>query len=260
MSDPAAPPPWTASAVQLPPVAPPFAAPAVSERAPQLRAAGVLVAVLAVLGALLGVLWQAWSPPGPFGLRLPAGVQADETEAFVAGDGRFALIVAVVGLLAGLAAWFVPVLRRNRGPWVAVGLAVGGLLGAVLTELVGWALRGDGSTYSCGDGGSLTCIRHLPLTVHMHALLLIEAVVALLVYILFVAFAVADDLGRPDTPAARHTPQPAAESAAQSAQPVLTPPAPSVPGGPFVNGGPSVGPQGDLQDPWRHGDGAGAPQ
>ena len=87
-------------------------------------------------------------------------------------------MTAVVGLIAGGVAWF---LRRARGVYVAVGLAVGGIVGAPLTELVGWALRGDGHRYSCGDG-SFTCIDHLPLTVHMHALLFLEAIAALLVY------------------------------------------------------------------------------
>jgi hypothetical protein len=127
-------------------------------------------------------------------------------------------------------------------------LAIGGILGAAFTELVGWALRGDGSKYRCGDG-TFTCINHLQLTVHMHALLLIEALAALLVYLLCVAFAAADDLGRPD-PGQSPPHEPIA--AADFGDPVGSRVASENPVG-------SVGSPGDLQDGWRHGDAPGAP-
>ena len=199
-----------------------------ADRRQQLRAAGLVAGALAVVGALLGPVWQAWSPPGPIGIQYTEGVQPDETEAWAAGDGRFALIAIVVGVAAAVLAWYLPVLRRARGPLVAVGLAVGAVLGAGLTDLVGWALRGASSDYHCGAG---TCISHLPLTVHMHGLWFLEAFVAVLGYGLFVAFAVADDLGRPDRRSATS----------------------DEPGG-------SVGPQDQPQDGGRHGDAAGVPQ
>ena len=203
------------------------------ERRVQLQAAGLIVLVLAVLGAVLGLVWQAWSPPGPIGIRLPAGIQPDETEAWAAGDGRYTVIAIAVGVVAAVAAWYVPMLRRVRGPFVAAGLAVGGLAGAALTDLVGWAVRGTGADYHCGAG---TCIEHLPLTVHMHGLWFLEAFIAVLGYGLFVAFAVADDLGRPDAG--------------------TRPPAPA-PSGPEPVAS-SVGPQYEPQDGGGHGDAAGA--
>lgn len=203
-----------------------------SERNVQLKAAAAVVVALSVLGAVLGLIWAAWSPPGPLGAVLSAGIQADESEAFVAGDGRFALIVAIVGLAAGFAAWYLPRIRRARGPYVAIGLALGGVCGAALTEWIGYLVRGEGTHFHCNSETG-TCISHLPLTVHMHALLLVEAVLAVLVYSLFVAFAVEDDLGRPDpghpTPALYPYPEP------------------------------SVHPEHGLQHPWREGDAAGAP-
>ena len=204
------------------------------ERRAQLRAAGLIVLVLAVLGAVLGLVWQAWSPPGPIGIRLPAGIQPDETEAWAAGDGRYTIMGIAVGVVAAVAAWYVPMLRRVRGPFVAAGLAVGAIAGAALTDLVGWAVRGGGNDHKCG---AYTCIEHLPLTVHMHGLWFLEAFIAVLGYGLFAAFAVADDLGRPDVPPG--------------------PPTSSPPGPEPVSS--SVGPQYEPQDGGGHGDAAGAP-
>jgi hypothetical protein len=168
-----------------------------SDRIAQLKGAAKVIGALAVVGALLGLVWEAWSPSGPAGAVLQQGIQADENEAFVGGDGRFALITVIVGLLAGVAAWQVRSLRGARGPYLALGLVVGAFVGAALTEWVGYLVRGNGNGFAC-TAASGHCIDHLPLTVHMHALLLAEAIAAILVYSLFVAFAVDDDLGRPD--------------------------------------------------------------
>lgn len=204
------------------------------------RVPGLVVATLAVLGALLGIVWEVWSPSGPLGAVLRAGVQPDETEAWAAGDGRYALITAAVGLLAGIAVWF---LRSARGPWTALALAVGGTVGAALTDVIGWALRGSGPRFACGsDTGS--CVQHLPLTVHMHGLWFAEGVVAVLVYSLLAAFAPEDDLGRPD-------PQRDAvlgeRRRAEDAAAALTAAAPS------------LGAQRGVEDPGRDGHGPGAP-
>jgi uncharacterized protein DUF2567 len=156
------------------------------------RAGAILIAVLAAAGALLGLLWQWWSPAGPIGLVISRGaIQPDETEAFVAGDGRFAVITAAVGLVAGLLAWR---RRERRGPILALALGVGGMCGALLTEAVGHLVRGGSDA---GAAGQL--IEHLPLSVHASGLLFLEPAAALLVYGLYVAFANSDDLGRPET-------------------------------------------------------------
>lgn len=156
------------------------------------RLAVLLAGALIVLGAPLGVLWEWISPPGPLGVRLPAGIEADETEAFVQSDGRFAAIVLVVGILAGVTAWL---LKPARGILLAVALAVGTVGGSLLMDLVGYLLRGSGPTV---ERNGLTYYRHLPLDVHMSGLLLVEGTVALFLYAVFVAFAVRDDLGRPE--------------------------------------------------------------
>jgi hypothetical protein len=194
------------------------------ERATQLRAAVLVVCVLAAVGALLGLVWQAWSPPGPFGLIYGSGVQPDETEAWAAADGRFAVIVAVVGLLAGVGAWL---LRSVRGPYLVLALAGGGIAGAALTEWVGHLVRGAAHTFACYPAsGRADCTEHLPLSLHMTGLLYVQPALAILVYGLLVAFAARDDLGRPD--------------------PVRA--AVSVPAG------------GEPDDRWRDRDGAGVPE
>jgi hypothetical protein len=163
-------------------------APRAGSRADLLSGAFVAV-VLALLGAALGLLWQVWSPPGPLGLVVTPGViQPDETEAFAAGDGRFAFIGIVVGLLAGGLVWLH---RSTRGPIAVLSLAIGGLLGAGATALVGHLVRG-GST----SGKAGTLLQHVPLTVHAHGLFVIEAAVAVLFYVVCAAFAERDDLGR----------------------------------------------------------------
>ncbi|MDP9117368.1 MAG: DUF2567 domain-containing protein [Actinomycetota bacterium] len=153
----------------------------------------MIVAVMIVVGAVLGALWQWWAPPGPLGLVIaPHTIQPDETESFVAGDGRFAIIGAATGLVAGIWVWRI---TRWRGPVSAFALAIGGVAGAVVTERVGHALAGG------RDAGAVnTVISHISLTVHMGGLRLVEAAAALLTYGLLVAFAPADDLGRGQPP------------------------------------------------------------
>ena len=186
------------------------------------RPPAILAGAMLVVGVLVGVIWSAWSPAGPRGGILKAGIQADETESFVAGDGRFALLTGLVGVLAGIVAWY---LRRHRGSLVALALVAGGLGGSLVADGIGHLIRGSGSTYPCGTETG-KCVEHLPLWVQMHGLLFLQAALAVLVYSLFVAFAVDDDLGRPDpVRASRRTG--------------------------------SVGPQGGVEQPGRDGDGPG---
>lgn len=160
-----------------------------------LRAA-VLAAVLAVVGALTGLLWAAWSPPGPFAVILRPGVfEPDETESFVAGDGRFLVLGAAIGLVAALVVWF---RRPLRGVAAALGLAVGSFAGSLLMWFVGYLTGGGSDTGRAVRGSTYHYTAQLPLTVHAHGLLLVQPAMAMLVFGLLVAFAVRDDLGRPD--------------------------------------------------------------
>jgi hypothetical protein len=168
-------------------------------RVPELRAAGVLVGGLAVLGAVVGLIWQLWSPARPLAYVVDVRtvgkifsvpqLQPAESESFAASDGRFMILMLGVGVLAGLGTWSA---RAIRGALAVLALAVGALAGAGVAALVGHATGGGQ-----GSGPAGTVIR-ATLSVHMYGLLFVQAAAAVLVYALCVAFAAQDDLGRPD--------------------------------------------------------------
>lgn len=157
------------------------------------RAAAVIVGVLAVLGAALGPLWSAWSGPQQRAYVIAPGklYPFEEVETMAAADGRYLVLVAGVGLLAGLAVWLFR--ARHRGAVLVLALAAGGLAGAALTWWTGHLTGGGSRT---GEPG--TTIPHLPLSLHMRGLLFVEPAVAILLYGVCVAFVARDDLGRPD--------------------------------------------------------------
>ena len=163
------------------------------DRRTDARVAGAVVLALAGIGAVLGLVWAWWSGPQQRAYVLAPGklYPFDEVETMAAADGRYFVLVGTAGLLAGGAVYWGR--RANRGALLATALAAGGLAGAALTWWVGYLA--DGGTY---DGAPRTMIAHLPLSLHMTGLLLTEPAFALLVYGMAAAFAVADDLGRPD--------------------------------------------------------------
>ena len=169
------------------PLSPAYAA----ARVEDLRAGALIVGAMTVAGFLLGLIWGWWSPPGPAALVYPGGAfQPDETESFVAGDGRYAAIALAAGIAWALIAWFS---RLARGVSAQVAVGLGGMGAAVAMAVTGrWV--GGGST----NGAVGSVISHLPLSVHMHGLLFVQAAAAVLVYGMCASFAVRDDLGRPE--------------------------------------------------------------
>jgi hypothetical protein len=159
-----------------------------------------VVAALLIFGALAGLLWRAWATTPTRGLAYyNHTIVPDETEGFVSSDGRFVVITALLGLLAGAVVWM---RRPSRGPVAIAALAVGTVAGAALSDLIG-NLIGGGST--AGKLG--TQLPRLPLQVHAIGLLFVEGALALLVYVLCVLFAARDDLGVvPEEPVASPTP------------------------------------------------------
>lgn len=222
--------------------------PARAELRADLRAGLSIVAALAVIGALLGLVWAAWSPTGSAARITPAGRLQEESEAWIAADGRFLVLAAAAGLIAALAAW-----RRvgNRGPVMLAALAFGGLGGAALMWLVGW-LTGGGSD----NGDAQGFIVEQRTTVHVTGLVFVEAGVAVLVYGLLVAFAARDDLGRADDNRDRLLAARAQVTGQESAQ-VAARPQPYPHRYPAAAGEPSVGPGDHPQHGGRDGDAAG---
>lgn len=157
------------------------------------RVAVVIIGVLAVVGAALGPVWSAWSGPQQRAFVIAPGklFPYEEVETRAAADGRYLVLVAGVGLLAGLAVWLFR--ARHRGALMVLALVAGGLAGAALTWWTGH-LTGGGTYH----GKPETTIPQLPLSLHMRGLLFVEPAVAILLYGLCVAFVARDDLGRPD--------------------------------------------------------------
>jgi hypothetical protein len=213
----------------------------------EVRDAGVVAAVLLVVGVLAGVVWRLWattthgydignSSTGPV-------VIPDETEGWIAADGHFLVVTAVVGLLAGPIAWRI---RRSRGPVLLAGVVVGALLGALLTGGIGHLIGGGSRT----PEANTNFIERLPLSVHQPGLYLVEAILAVGGYLAAVLFTARDDLDvAPRGPVLASAPA----TAPGTGLPWGVPPGP--PADP--SGQPSVGPEHGPQGLDGHGDGAG---
>jgi hypothetical protein len=97
--------------------------------------------VTVLLGAPVGLLWSAVAP------HAHVTVQAGEyyitditTEVFIAGDGWFIGLTLLVGVVCGVLAWLT---ARQSGPFVVIGLAVGGLAAAYVASRVGVRIGQD---------------------------------------------------------------------------------------------------------------------
>ncbi|REE99728.1 hypothetical protein [Thermomonospora umbrina] len=101
-----------------------------------LRIWAVTTAALALLGPPAGLLWAALAPPVRYLLLNDRVALADpETQALIAGDGRFAVIAGTAGLLCGGLAYLAGG-RGNDVPLV-LGLGTGGTAAALLAWWTG---------------------------------------------------------------------------------------------------------------------------
>ncbi|MEU2349340.1 DUF2567 domain-containing protein [Modestobacter sp. NPDC049651] len=165
MSEPS-PPGWSAPA---PPVAPPGSAfawpppggPAARAAAPwaadlrrDLRSAAVTVLLLALGGLVAGLVWWQLAPRADFtvtadGIEPVGGPVSNEL--FMADDGVFTLVLAGLGLLAGLAVWS---RRRRRGVGAVAALTIGMLAAGVVAWQLGRALGQGPSRADLADVGA----------------------------------------------------------------------------------------------------------
>jgi hypothetical protein len=154
------------------------------------RPVAMIIGAQLIAGIGVGLIWRAWAPKtigyvlaGQGGSKITI---PDESESQIAGDGRFLLLCAVVGLLAGLGAWQ---FRRIRGPIGLLALAVGAVAGSLVAREVGVLLATGHSS------GALNSTIRLPLTLHAEALLASQAFVAVLVYVFMAGLSADDQLG-----------------------------------------------------------------
>jgi hypothetical protein len=163
-----------------------------------LRPALLFALALAGAGVPAGLAWWALAPRADFRITDdgPTVIGSPSSELLVGDDVVFVLVLAVVGLLAGLAAWL---LRRHRGVVLVTALAVGATASGAVAWLVGGLLGGGPSEAELATvGGVVTTGLHLNAT----AALAVAPFVALLSYLLGVIVNANDGLGRTDGPGA----------------------------------------------------------
>ncbi|MFD0438881.1 AAA family ATPase [Streptomyces chartreusis] len=112
----------------------------------ELREAAIVTVVVALLGALLGVLWWRLAPSVP----LVGDVVDDswvvyfkdsEGEQAIGVDGTFTLLALAFGLVSAVAVFL---WRRRGGVPLVIGLAVGAFLGSLLAWWLGVRLGPTG--------------------------------------------------------------------------------------------------------------------
>ena len=155
------------------------------------RSLATLVLAQQVVGVALGLAWLAWAP-STVSYLLDAGngtgvVVPGQSEAQVAGDGRYAVLTALAGVAFGLLAWRQ---RRNRGPVTVVVLVASGVLGSLLALLTGQLLGGG------QHARTLNTAFHPGLVLHGTAEVFLQALMAVLVYTIFVGLSGDRQLGR----------------------------------------------------------------
>jgi len=102
----------------------------------RLGAAGLTAAVVAVVGAPLGLLWAVIAPGVPIIKTDDGAVFATPSpEEFIASDGWFTILLFALGVVAALVTWIG--FKRFRGPWTLAALIVGTIGASVLAWQVG---------------------------------------------------------------------------------------------------------------------------
>ena len=162
-----------------------------------LRSALLIVLVLAVAGLAAGGLWIWLAPRADYqvvGTASTPDVEpigaAPSPELFMSDDGVFVLVLAALGLLAGIVVWL---RRRRRGALTLVALATGMLAaGVVAWQLGEWSGPAPTEAELSDIGRTVTTA----LSLGASAALAVGPFVAVLVYLVATALTSRDDLGR----------------------------------------------------------------
>ncbi|MCZ2814701.1 DUF2567 domain-containing protein [Modestobacter sp. VKM Ac-2984] len=155
----------------------------------------ITVLALTVAGLGAGALWAWLAPRADYRVtetQIVPVVGVPSAEVFFADDGVYVLVLAGLGVLAGVLVWLI---RRRRGVPALVGLA-GGMVGAGVVAWQLGELLGAGPTEAelAEVGGTITTGVDLAAT----AALAIGPFAAVLTYLVATALTPDDDLGRPD--------------------------------------------------------------
>jgi LPXTG-motif cell wall-anchored protein len=157
------------------------------------------VLALGVSGLVAGGLWIWLAPRADYRVVATAtgtDVQpigtAPSSELFMSDDGVFVLVLAGLGLLAGLAVWL---RRRRRGALTLVALAAGMLAAGVVAWRLGeWAGPSPTRAQLADVGARVTT----GLSLRATAALAVGPFIAVLSYLVAAALTSSDDLERDD--------------------------------------------------------------
>ncbi|WP_433726707.1 hypothetical protein ACQP2Y_10310 [Actinoplanes sp. CA-051413] len=155
-----------------------------------------ITAAMAVAGAPLGLLWSWLAPTIPVINAGQNGIVVNDPspEEYIAADAWFTLIGFTFGLLAAVLIWLV--LRRDRGPGLLLGVALGGLASTLVMwqagRLVGLAAWNDWQ-----DSSSAGQAYDRPPDLHAHGALLVAAFAAVIVTTLLAGWSNDPDLELP---------------------------------------------------------------
>jgi hypothetical protein len=157
------------------------------------RRFAVLLAGLALIGIPLGLLWVWLAPRADYRITTagPVAIGNPSEELLAADDGVFVLLIAALGLLAGVGTWL---LRRSRGLAALLGVTLGTLAAGVIAWQLG-ELLGAGPTKAAlaHVGGTVTT----RLSLGSLTALAVGPFLAVLVYLIGALYARSDTLGRP---------------------------------------------------------------
>ncbi len=196
------PPPRTVAPAPLPPVpgaprqpARPAGWTGFRDARTDLRGGLVTVAVLALAGLPAALVWLWLAPRASFrvaeGEVVPIGAPPSN-ELFMADDGVYVLVLAALGLLAGVAVWL---RRRARGVVALTALATGMIAASLVAWQVGQLLGPGPTEEQLADvGGTITTGLQLGAV----AAVAVGPFVAVLTYLVATTLATHDDLGRED--------------------------------------------------------------
>ncbi len=156
-----------------------------SEMRTEIRQAAVVLVAVAVSGLVLGLLWLWLAPRVPLISDATAVfLQDTEGEEAVAADGTFLLLALGFGALS---AALVFLLRRRGGIPLVVGLALGGLLGAVLAWQLGTWLGPTSDVVAHAKAAGTGVAFDAPLELNAKGALLAWPVAAMVVHLALTA-------------------------------------------------------------------------